>query len=206
MMNLYEHFILPRLIHLACGLKPASLQRKKVVPMASGEVLELGFGSGLNLAYLDRASVDRLWALEPSDEMWSLAQSAVSSAGLSVERLKASAEDIPLPAHSVDTVLVTYALCTIADVARALQETRRVLRPSGRLLFCEHGEAPDENVRRWQTRLNPLWRRLGGGCELNRPIPALIERGGFRVESLSAMYIPGWKPACFNFWGAAAPL
>jgi len=205
-MNLYERFVLPRLLHLACGLKPARLQRQKVVPIASGDVLEIGFGSGLNLPHYDPAAVNRLWALEPSEEMRDLAQAAVKTSALAVQFLNASAEEIPLPDGSVDTVLVTYALCTIPDVPQAISEARRVLKQGGRLVFCEHGEAPDENVRRWQNRLNPVWRRLAGGCNLNRPIPSLIEAGGFHIENLSTMYLPGWRPASFNYWGTATPL
>jgi ubiquinone/menaquinone biosynthesis C-methylase UbiE len=205
-MRLYQRFVLPRLVHLVCGMKPSRLQRKKIVPIASGDVLEIGFGSGLNLSHYDRAAVNRLWALEPSEEMLDLAQDALKASALPIEFLKASAEEIPLPAGSVDTVLITYALCTIPDASRALRESRRVLKQGGRLVFCEHGEAPDENVRRWQRRINPLWRLLAGGCHLNRHIPSLIEAEGFRIESLSTMYLPGWKPASFNYWGTAAAL
>lgn len=204
-MSLYERFVLPRVVHFACGLESNRRQRQKIVPLASGEVLEVGFGSGLNVPHYDAVTVDKVWALEPSEEMWSLAEPAVEASSVPVEFVQAPAEEIPLPDDSVDTVLVTYTLCTIPEVARALGEVRRVLRGGGRLLFCEHGEAPDEKVRRWQERLNPLWRRLGGGCNLNRPIPYLIEAGGFRIGDLSTMYIPGWKPACFNYWGAAVP-
>jgi SAM-dependent methyltransferase len=100
-------------------------------------------------------------------------------------------------------VVVTYTLCTIPDVAQALAEVRRVLKPEGRLLFCEHGEAPDPQVRKWQERAEPLWKYLGGGCHLNRPIPRLLEASGFSLQDLQTMYIPGWKPACFNYWGSA---
>lgn len=173
--------------------------------MAAGDVLEIGFGSGLNLAHYDSAAVRKLWALEPAAEMWELAQEAVRKSALPVAPLRVSAEEIPLPDESVDTVLMTYTLCTIPDAPRALGEARRVLRPGGRLLFCEHGSAPDERVRRWQERINPLWRHLAGGCNVNRHAPSLIEAGGFRVEQLSTMYLPGWRLASFNFWGAAVP-
>lgn len=202
-MRLYDRFVLPRLIHLACGIRPVQLQRMKIVPLAAGDVLEIGFGSGLNLPQYESAAVRRIWALEPSEEMWRLAQKAVSASPLDVEFLQAPAEAIPLPDASMDTVLVTYALCTIPDVTRALQEMRRVLKPEGKLLFCEHGAAPDPNVRRWQDRLNPLWKRLAGGCNLNRPIPTLIQSAGFHIDRLSTMYLPGWKPGTFNYWGTA---
>ncbi|MBP9146546.1 MAG: class I SAM-dependent methyltransferase [Thermoanaerobaculia bacterium] len=204
-MGLYERFVLPRLVHFVCGLETHRRQRLKVVPMAAGDVLEIGFGSGLNLAHYDPAAVRKLWALEPAAEMWDLAQEAVVRSALPVELLQVSAEEIPLSDESVDTILMTYTLCTIPDAPRALTEARRVLRPGGRLLFCEHGTAPDERVRRWQERINPLWRRLAGGCNVNRHAPSLIEAGGFRVEQLSSRYLPGWRLASFNFWGVAVP-
>jgi len=205
-VRLYERFVLPRLTHLVCGLEPNRRQRAKVVPQARGEVLELGFGSGLNLSHYDTGAVRRIRALEPSVEMWELAGSAVATSPLAVEHLASSAEEIPLADSSVDTVVVTYTLCTIPDPGRALREARRVLAPGGRLLFCEHGLAPDPSVRRWQSRLSPVWRRLAGGCRLDRDIPALIGSGGFALESLSTMYLPGWRPASYNFWGTAAPI
>lgn len=204
-MSLYESLVLPRLVHYVCGLETHRRQRLKVVPEAAGDVLELGFGSGLNLAYYDPTAVRRVWALEPAAEMWDLAQEAVRRSALPVELLQASAEEIPLPGESVDTVVMTYTLCTIPDAPRALGEARRVLRPGGRLLFCEHGVAPDERVRRWQERINPLWRRLAGGCNVNRHAPSLLEAGGFRITELSSMYLPGWRLASFNTWGAAVP-
>jgi len=202
-MGLYERFILPRIVDFTCGMKPNMRQRAKVVPLAQGSVLEIGFGSGLNLPFYDAARVQRVWALEPSTEMWALAQMSVGTVDFPVEFLRASAEEIPLPDRSADTVLVTYTLCTLPDVQRPLREMARVLRPGGELVFCEHGAAPDESVRRWQNRLNPVWRALGGGCNLNRPIPSLLERGGFKLSGLSSRYIPGWRPASFNYWGRA---
>jgi len=204
-VGLYARFVLPRVIDLTCRAKPNRRQRSKVVPKATGRVLELGFGSGLNLDFYDPREVERVWALEPASEMWQLARAAVERSPLRVERLDAGAEQVPLPDDSVDTVLVTYTLCTIPDVDAALAEARRVLAPGGRLLFCEHGEAPDPGVRRWQRRLNPIWSRLGGGCNLDRPIPALLGRGGFEIAELETMYLPGWRPATFNFWGSATP-
>ena len=178
-------------------------QRAKVAPLAQGSVLEVGFGSGLNLPFYNVANVHHIWALDPSAEMWELAQEKIRTVNIPVDFLKASAEEIPLPDQSADTVLITYTLCSLPDVQRALSEMARVLKPGGNLVFCEHGAAPDDKVRRWQDRLNPIWRAFGGGCNLNRPIPLLLEGGGFRVYELSSMYIPGWRPASFNFWGRA---
>ena len=118
--------------------------------------------------------------------------------------MQGSAENIPLEDRSIDTVVVTYTLCTIPQAVAALSDMRRVLKPSGQLIFCEHGLAPDEGVRRWQNRVNPIWRRVGGGCNLNRDIPSLLKAGGFRIRAMETMYIPGWKPASFNYWGTAA--
>ena len=202
-MGIYQRFVLPRVTNFLCSAKPNRRQREKIVPLATGRVLEIGFGSGLNLPFYDAAKVRHVWAVEPSVEMWAIAKEKVGSVEFAVEFLKAPAADVPLEDGSADTVLVTYTLCTIPDVIRALEEMRRVLRPGGELLFCEHGAAPDERVLRWQNRLNPVWKRLGGGCNLNRPIPSLLEQGGFRMRDTSAMYIPGWKIASFNYWGTA---
>ncbi len=201
--SFYRRFVLPRIVNAACASNPAMRQRAKIVPLASGRVLELGFGSGLNLPFYDREHVRHLWALEPSPEMWALASERVGAAAFPVEFLQASASRIPLPDAEADTVLVTYALCTIPDLRSALTEVARVLRPGGNLLFCEHGQAPDPKVRWWQDRLNRVWNLAAGGCHLNRPIPTLIEGAGFRIADLSTMYIPGWKPGSFNYWGRA---
>jgi len=203
-MGLYKRFILPKVVEFTCSMKPSMRQRAKVVPFALGRVLEVGFGSGLNLPFYDKTKVPHVWALDPSREMWTLAEERVRGAGFPVEFLNATAEEIPLPDRSADTVLVTFTLCTLPDVQRALREMARVLKPGGELVFCEHGLAPDENVRRWQDRLNPIWKAFGGGCNLNRPIPALLELGGFRMREMSSMYIPGWRPASFNYWGRAS--
>lgn len=202
-MGFYDKHLLPRVVHFTCGLKPALKQREKVVPRAQGTVLEIGIGSGLNIPYYDAQKVSHLMGLDPSAEMWAIAQKNAEEHHIEAEFLEAPAEDIPLEGNSIDTVVMTYTMCTIPDVDRALEEISRVLKPGGQLLFCEHGEAPDENIRRWQQRMNPLWRKLGGGCNLNRPIPRLLQRAGFQSEDLQTMYIPGWKPACFNYWGSA---
>ena len=202
-MGLYTRFLLPKIVDFTCRTKPCMRQREKVVPSALGCVLEVGFGSGLNLPFYDKAKVRRVWALDPSGELWGMAEERVRGAGFPVEFLKAAAEEIPLPDRSADTVLVTFTLCTVPDVSRALREMARVLKPGGELVFSEHGLAPDEDVRRWQNRLNPIWSAFGGGCNLNRPIPSLLEEGGFRMRELSSMYIPGWRPASFNYWGRA---
>lgn len=204
-MGLYSRYILPRVVHFTCGLKPNMRQREKVVPRARGRVLEIGIGSGLNLPYYDSAKVSKVWGLDPSPEMTQMARRIAGSLPFEVEFIGLPGDEIPLEDNSVDTVIVTYTLCTIPDTTPALRQMSRVLRPGGELIFCEHGAAPDASVRRWQDRLNPIWKRLGGGCNLNRPIPTLIEAGGFQIKSLDTMYIPGWRPASFNYWGTAVP-
>ncbi len=204
-MGLYSRYILPSVIHFTCGSKPNTRQREKVVPRARGCVLEVGIGSGLNLPFYDATRLSKLWGLDPTPEMARMAQRAARSLPFEVEFIGLPVDELPLEDNSIDTVLVTYTLCTIPDTISALRQMRRVLRPGGELIFCEHGAAPDASVRRWQDRLNPIWQRLGGGCNLNRPIPALIEAGGFRISSLDTMYIPGWRPASFNYWGTAIP-
>jgi ubiquinone/menaquinone biosynthesis C-methylase UbiE len=203
-MSLYDRYVLPRLVHLACGLKSIMRQREKVVPLARGRVLEIGIGSGRNLPFYDPAVVSELLGLDPSPEMIALARKAARAVPLGIELLIAPADAIPLADESVDTVLVTYALCTIADLAPALREMGRVLRPGGKLVFCEHGAAPDAGVRRWQDAVTPVWKRVAGGCHLNRDIPGLLQQGGFAIESMDTMYLPGWRPATFNYWGVAA--
>ena len=205
-MGFYDRYILPRVLDLACGTKPVRRQRQKVVPLAEGRVLEIGIGSGLNLPFYDAAKIETVIGLDPAEEMLSMARRRSADLPFAVEYLALEGERIPLEAESVDTVLVTYTLCTIPDPVAALEGMRRVLKASGRLIFCEHGRAPDAAVRRWQDRLNPLWGRIGGGCNLNRDIPALIEAAGFRVEHLERMYLPGTpRFAGFNYWGSARP-
>jgi len=202
-MGLYEKYLLPKVIHFACGMKPMMRQRGKVVPQAEGCVLEVGIGSGLNLSYYDPTQVTKVIGLDPSVEMNQLAQHAAAETPIDVEFLNLPGEEIPLEDHSVDTIVITYTLCTIPDAQTALEQMRRVLKPGGKLLFCEHGAAPDAGVRRWQDRMNPVWGRIGGGCHLNRAIPDMIRQGGFRIDSIETMYLPGWKPASFNYWGTA---
>lgn len=202
-MSFYADRVLPHLIHFACSSKPNRKQREKIVPLAEGDVLEIGFGSGLNLPFYDRRKVRKLWALEPSEGMRRKARPMVEAAALDVEFIGLPGEEIPLDDGSADTVLVTYTLCTIADAVRALKEMRRILKPEGSLLFCEHGLAPDAEVRRWQHRVNPTWQRIAGGCNMDRDIPGLLAQGGFEVKGFEMGYIPGLRILSYNYWGRA---
>ncbi|MDX1672363.1 MAG: class I SAM-dependent methyltransferase [Balneolaceae bacterium] len=203
-MGIYSKYLLPKLIHFACSTEPNMRQREKVVPLAKGRVLEIGIGSGLNLPFYDHEQVDKIWGLDPSPEMISMACEAADELPLTIDFINRPGEEIPLDANSMDTVVVTYALCTIPDVIAALRQMARVLKPGGQLIFCEHGLAPDARVRRWQNRLNPIWKKLGGGCNMNRDIPAIVREGGFKIKDMETMYLPGWRPASFNCWGTAS--
>lgn len=202
--NLYDRHVLPGLLDCACGMKAINRQRQKVVPKASGKVLEIGIGTGLNMKHYDADKVESLTGLDPALQMHRLARKRIEAAGLKVDLLGLAAEKIPLPDHSMDTVVMTYTLCTIAQPVQALNEMKRVLKPSGRLLFCEHGIAPDAKVQRMQNRLQPLWGKLAGGCHLNRDIPALLREGGFQLNEIASMYVPGPKPFTYNYWGEAS--
>lgn len=202
-MNVYDRYLLPYLLDFACGMKDIGRQRDKVVPQAAGKVLEIGIGTGLNMQHYDKSKVEKIWGLDPAMQMHRLASKRIAQAGLDVELVGLPAEEIPMANASFDTVVCTYTLCTIPDPVQALGEMRRVLKPGGKLLFCEHGKAPDESVQRWQDRLNGVWGKLAGGCNLNRKVPELLAEGGFDVQVMDTMYLPGPKPLTFNYWGTA---
>ncbi len=190
-MGLYASFIEPTLVSFACSLAPIRRERAKIVPEAAGVVLEIGFGSGHNAPFYDPKKVNRLIALEPSAAMRARARRRVEALPAPFEWIDLKAEEIPLDTGSVDTVVTTFTLCTIPDAPRALAGMRRVLKPAGRLLFLEHGAAPDAAVRRFQDRLDPLWGKLAGGCHLNRDPLALIGAAGFTVARAEQRYAKG---------------
>lgn len=202
-MSFYERRVLPKLINFACGLGPMMKQRAKVVPLATGNVLEIGIGSGLNLSYYQKDKVKSLIGIDPSIETWALNKNLTEELGFEFTYFETGAEKLPIDNQSIDTVVITYTLCTIPNANLAFEEIRRVLKPNGKILFVEHGKAPDAQVLKWQNRINPYWKKIGGGCNLNRDIPQIFSANGFKIPDLKTMYLPGWKPASFNFWGIA---
>lgn len=201
-MSIYRKWILPRLTDLAMRNKEATRYRSQLVPEACGTVLEIGVGSGLNLPFYGTA-VKRLYALDPSEELLQMARKKARAAPFPVELIAHTGEEIPLDNRSLDVVVTTWTLCTIPDPVKALKEMRRVLKPAGTLLFAEHGLAPDSGVRLWQERLTPLWRKLTGGCNLNRKIDELIRTSGFRIVQLDMGYATGLRPMSYMYSGRA---
>jgi len=203
-MAFYSDHIVPHLVHLAMRNRRLLPYRERVISAAQGRVLEIGIGSGLNLPFYS-LQVKELIGLEPAPRLLAMARGASSRVSLPVTFIEGSAETIPLEDNSIDTVVTTWTLCTIPAVVQALGEMRRVLRQGGQLLFVEHGLAPDAGVRKWQDWLTPAWKRIGGGCRLNRPIQSLIEQTGFGITRLETGYMPGPKPMAFLYQGAARP-
>jgi ubiquinone/menaquinone biosynthesis C-methylase UbiE len=201
-MGFYENRILPHLINLAMRNRHIVPYRERIVPAAEGRVLEVGIGSGLNLPFYG-PQVREILGLEPSPKLIAMARGAASSSSAPVTFIEGSAEAIPLDKASIDTVVTTWTLCSIPAAVQALEEMRRVLKPGGQLLFVEHGLAAEDNVRRWQDRLTPLWKRFGGGCHLNRSIRSLIETAGFRIAEIDTSYAKGPKPMSFMYEGRA---
>ena len=166
--------------------------------------MDVGIGSGLNIPFYNKSKINYLYGLDPSKELLDIAKSIANENQLEVDFLQCSAENIPLPDRSIDTVLITYTMCTIPDVALSNSEIMRVLKDDGKLLFCEHGLAPDKNIAKWQKRINPLWGKIAGGCNLNRDIPKLISSSGFKISNMEEMYLPSTpKFAGYNYWGVA---
>ncbi len=201
----YEQRILPHLIHYACGTGSIMKQRALLIPEAEGLVLEVGLGTGHNLPFYRPDRVKRIHAVDPALAMHALAEKQARQISIPVEMVPLAMERIDADSAQFDTVVCTFTLCSIADVEAALQEMRRVLRPEGHLLFCEHGLAPTESVQRWQRRLNPVWKPLAGGCHLDRDIPGLLKRAGFRIEDMHSGYVRGPRPMTWVYRGRAVP-
>ena len=201
----YENYVLPKMLDCCCSTKPISYQRKKIVPEASGTVLEIGIGSGLNIPYYQKSRVNKVIGLDPSEQLCKMAKKTAYDNNFSIDFLVNGAEEIELPSNSIDTILLTYTLCSIPEPYIALKEIMRVMKSDGRILFCEHGIAPDEVVQKWQNRINPLWGKLFGGCNINRDIPNILKNSGFKINSLDKMYLPSTpKIVGYNYWGEAS--
>lgn len=204
MPSFYERHILPRFLKCACSASPIMKQRAKIVPLATGRVLELGIGMGLNLVHYDADKVETVVGVDPAPELRALAGAAPRDPRLTVSVTEGTAEALPFEDGEFDTIVCTFTLCSVHAPQAALAEARRVLKPGGRLLFCEHGLAPDPGVARWQRRVEPLWKRLAGGCHLTRPIASAIGQAGFALEQVDSMYLPGTpRIAGWNEWGVA---
>ena len=202
--KLYEKHVLPKILDACCSTKPVNYQRNKIVPDAKGKILEIGIGSGINIPFYNKANVEKIYGLDPSEELNNIAQKKAINNNVEIDFLLNGAEEIPLPSNSMDTILITYTLCTIQDLESSLKEIKRVMKDDGVMLFCEHGIAPDENVMKWQNRVNPLWGKLFGGCNINRNIPEIIQSSGFKLNSLDQMYLPSTpKIVGYNYWGKA---
>lgn len=202
-MGLYDRHLLPHLIDFACGMGAVMKVRSQLVPLAQGRVLEIGIGSGLNLSFYDPQRVEVVVGVDPSAAMQRLARERAARCQVPVEMIALELGQIQAADAIFDDIVCTFTLCTIPDALAALKEMRRVLKPGGRLLFCEHGLAPDLPVVRWQKRLTPLWKPLAGGCHLDRDIPALIGAGGFHIRELSTGYLKGPRPMTHVYRGWA---
>ena len=202
-MNPYERYVLPKMIDLACGTGGVMKARSRVVPQAIGDVLEIGIGSGLNLQFYDSKKVSSIVGVDPAAQMQALARQRAAAISIPVEMAAVDVQGIHAETALFDTIVMTFTLSSIIDPLSALQEMRRVLKPGGRLLFCEHGLAPDPSVERWQHRLTPLWKPMTGGCHLNRDIPTLIEASGFIVGEMSTGYLSGPRLMTYVYSGWA---
>jgi len=203
-MGFYQRHVLPILLDKACGCKPVRKQREKVIPLANGDVVEIGIGSGHNLPFYDQSKISKLTGIDPDEYVWKKSAKNRAAFHKPLERLGLSGESIPMDGNTADTVVVTYSLCTIPDPVKALREMHRILKPDGKLLFCEHGRAPDTNVEKWQNRIDPVWRKISGGCHSGRDIPALLRAAGFDNAVIEQDYIPGPKILSYNYWGHAS--
>ncbi len=202
-MSLYETYVLPRLLDFCCGTEGFQNKRSQIVPLAYGRILEIGIGSGLNFDHYNFQRVEEIIGVDPAVSSVAMARSRASQYNSKISFIESSAESIDLPSSSFDCVVIGYSLCTIPDPLKALAEARRLLKPEGSLLFMEHGLAPEANIQKWQRRLTPAWKRIGGGCNLDRNIEELIKLSGFKFEQLTKKYIKGPRVATFQYCGKA---
>lgn len=200
----YDAHVVPRLIRCACSSPGIMGLRKQVVPLARGRVFEIGCGGGINQSFYDAARIDSYAGIDPSPKGLEFAHQSAATKGWQADLRQGMGEAIPFDDESFDTVVCTYTLCSVSDPQQTLAELRRILIPGGQLLFAEHGKAPDASVRKWQGRIEPVWKRIGGGCHLTRPIGAAIKQGGFTLKPIGEGYMPktprwaGWME-----WGVA---
>ena len=202
--NFYDRNILPRLCNCCCSIGPIEKQRKKIVPSAKGVVLEIGIGTGLNLPFYNKNNVTKIIGLDPSEHLTDVAKVVAEEVDVNLELIHSGAEKINLGDNSVDTVLITYTLCTIPDIKSSISEIKRVLKNNGDFIFCEHGKSPDSCIANIQSFINPIWGIIFGGCNINRDIPKIIHDADFKIDSIEQMYLPGTpKFVGYNYWGVA---
>ena len=206
LQKLYDKYVCPHLINYAMKMKPFRKQREKVIPSASGRVLEIGIGSGLNFNYYNKENVSEVFAVEPDSILLEKAQqnAKINNINLNVQQLKA--EELPFDNNSFDTIISTYTMCSIPGLSSAMSEINRVVKPNGKLLFSEHGKSPDMNVFKWQKRMNGIQKRIAGGCHLDVDIPNEIIKANFKLNKIDSMYVPGPKFLSYHYWGVASPL
>ena len=206
LQKLYDKHVCPHLINYAMQMKPFRKQREKVIPYASGRVLEIGIGSGLNFNYYNKENVSEVFAVEPDGILLEKAQqnAKINNINLNVQQLKA--EELPFDNNSFDTIISTYTMCSIPGLSSAMSEINRVVKPNGKLLFSEHGKSPDMNVFKWQKRMNGIQKRIAGGCHLDVDIPNEIIKANFKLNKIDSMYVPGPKFLSYHYWGVASPL
>ena len=200
----YEKYVLPKILDCCCSTKPINYQRNKIVPKASGTILEVGIGSGLNMPFYQKSEIKKVYGLDPSEELCDMARKTAQNLEIKVDFLINGAEEIKLKSDTIDTVLITYTMCSIPNINEALKEIKRVMKSDAKFIFCEHGIAPDKNIMKWQNRINPLWSKLFGGCNINKDIPEILNANGFKIKSLDQMYLPSTpKIVGYNYWGQA---
>ena len=202
-MSIYEKYFLPKLLDFCCGMEGFQNKRSQVVPMAYGKVLEIGIGSGLNFDYYNFNHVTEVVGVDPAVSSVAMAKSRAEKFNSKISFIETSAEVIDLESSTFDSVVIGYSLCTIPKPLKALAEAHRLLKPDGSLFFMEHGLAPEPHIQKWQHRITPAWKKIAGGCNLDRDIEKLIQSGGFKFKDLKKKYIKGPKIAAFQYYGEA---
>ena len=203
LQKLYNRYVCPHVINLAMQTKPFRRQREKVIPQASGRVLEIGIGSGLNLDFYDKSKITEIFAVEPDSILLEKAKIKANQNNISLNIQKLTAELLPFENGTFDTVVSTYTMCSIYELDSTMIELKRVLKNDGSFIFSEHGKAPDSNIYKWQKRLNPIQKRIGGGCHLDKDIPKIITNSDFKLQELNSMYVPGPRFLSYHYWGRA---